>query len=688
MDIVAAPVDWFADRWLAALDGTTDALVPRPQLRAFLAARSAELSALLQSTGTPTAAEIARQLVDANLHTLAAIRATMAVMVEELPDLGDHAQDRRAAVIAELAAGFAGALQDRSRREQEALLRSALEAVRSAERDRKASEARFRAVFSDAAVGIGMLDLDGRVIDVNSAFARMLWASPAEMRGQTVAEILGSRRHPPTYAKFTDLIKGKSEHFRTEAVRTGPDGRRLILDLSMSMVRDEYAQPSFLIGVAIDITERRQLQDRLWHESRHDALTGLPNRTLFTERLSRRLENPGRVSLSFVDLDGFKDINDSLGHDVGDDLLVAVAERLRQAVDSESRFVARLGGDEFVVLDEASESDSDVAAAAEAILAALRTPFHIGPNELTVTASIGVVDSYAVTTNPHQLMRAADITLYRAKAEGKSRITRYSAPDSARLITQHRLATALPSAIVHGQFFCDYQPIVTLSDGRLLGVEALIRWRHPRFGLILPNQFIGVAEETGHIRSIGRWVLTAACEQASRWLRERPEYTGFMSVNVAVGQLRQAGFVDDVLGILADTGLPPDRLQLELTESAVLGDEREPVDDLRKLADCGARLAIDDFGTGYANLAYLTRLPVTQLKLAGEFLKPVRDERPVDPRHDIVLSSVVGLAHGLGLGVIAEGIEQPGQAERLLRVGCDSGQGFLYGRPGPATAVF
>src|SRR5262245_36054591 len=322
------------------------------------------------------------------------------------------------------------------------------------------------------------------------------------MRGQTVAQSLGTPRHPPTSARFAELIAGAREHFRTETVRTGPDGGRLVLDLSMSVVRDEAGVPSFLIGVAIDITERRQLQDRLWHESRHDALTGLPNRTLFTERLAGRLENPGRVSLSFVDLDGFKDINDSLGHDVGDDLLVAVADRLRRAVDGDERLVARLGGDEFVVLDEASGSDDDVVGPAEAIMQALQAPFHIGPHELTVTASIGVVDSHAVNADPHQLMRAADITLYRAKAEGKSRVTRYSARDSARLITQHRLATGLPAALAHDQFYCDYQPIVDLSDGRLLGVEALIRWRHPRLGLIGPNQFIGVAEETGHIRAI------------------------------------------------------------------------------------------------------------------------------------------------------------------------------------------
>jgi PAS domain S-box-containing protein len=666
-------LDRFAGRWLAAVDGTSDALLGQPQLLDFLTERTAELAALLRGENSAVSAmDIARQLVDANLHTLSAIHATMTVMLDSLADLVDATptQELRAAqVTADLAAGFAAALQERSRREQESLLRSALDAVRSAEQNRKTIEARFRAVFSDAAVGIGMLDLRGRVIDVNAAFAQMLGSTPDQMRGLTVSQIVGTQRHPPTSARYRELMAGDVEHFRTETVRTGPDGTRLVLDLSMSMVRDEVGAPSFLIGVAVDITERRQLQDRLWHESRHDALTGLPNRTLFTERLTRRLASPGRISLSFVDLDGFKDINDSLGHDVGDELLVAVAERLQGAVDGDGRLVARLGGDEFVVLES------------------LQSPIHIGHHELTVTASIGVVDSHAVNADPQQLMRAADITLYRAKAEGKSRITRYNATDSARLITQHRLATGLPAALGHDEFYCDYQPIVALHDGQLLGVEALIRWRHPHLGLIGPNQFIAVAEETGHIRSIGRWVLTAACQQASEWLKTHPSYTGYMSVNVAVGQLRQAGFVDDVLGILNDTGLPADRLQLELTESAVLGDEREPVDDLRKLADCGARLAIDDFGTGYANLAYLTRLPVILLKLAGEFLKPVRDERNVDPRHDIVLSSVVQLAHDLGLSVIAEGIEQPSQAVRLRRAGCDAGQGWLYGRPGPAAAI-
>jgi diguanylate cyclase (GGDEF)-like protein/PAS domain S-box-containing protein len=684
-------VDRFAGRWLAAVDGTSDALLRQPQLLDFLAERTAELAALLRGEDSAASAmEIARQLVDANLHTLSAIHATMTVMLDSLSGLADAApmqEPRAAEVIADLAAGFAAALQERSRREQESLLRSALDAIRSAEQNRKTIEARFRAVFSDAAVGIGMLDLHGRVIDVNAAFAQMLGSTPDQMRGLTVSQIVGTQRHPPTSARYRELMAGDVEHFRTETVRTGSDGSRLVLDLSMSMVRDEAGAPSFLIGVAIDITERRQLQDRLWHESRHDALTGLPNRTLFTERLTRRLASPGRISLSFVDLDGFKDINDSLGHDVGDELLVAVAERLQRAVDGDGRLVARLGGDEFVVLDETGTTDGDVIAPAEAILESLQLPIHIGHHELTVTASIGVVDSHAVNADPQQLMRAADITLYRAKAEGKSRITRYNATDSARLITQHRLATGLPAALGHDEFYCDYQPIVALHDGRLLGVEALVRWRHPDLGLIGPNQFIAVAEETGHIRSIGRWVLTAACRQASEWLKTHPSYTGYMSVNVAVGQLRQAGFVDDVLGILNDTGLPADRLQLELTESAVLGDEREPVDDLRKLADCGARLAIDDFGTGYANLAYLTRLPVILLKLAGEFLKPVRDERNVDPRHDIVLSSVVQLAHDLGLSVIAEGIEQPSQAARLRRVGCDAGQGWLYGRPGPATAI-
>jgi diguanylate cyclase (GGDEF)-like protein/PAS domain S-box-containing protein len=689
----------FARRWAAALGGTSDAPMSQPDLQAFLEDLSRRLAVAIRDDTVEAQAEaVAGALIGANFHTAAALRRTMEVFAETFLDevRGEPGADdelklraRLGQLLGGVSAGFAQALQERTRAEQERLQRAALKAIRTADRDRRTVEARFRAVFADAAVGIGMVDLTGRVLDVNAAFARMLGYLPEEIRGRTVTEIIGSDAHAATSMRYLDLLAGGREHFRTETARMRPDGTRLTLDLSMSMVRDEDGNPDFVIGVAVDITERRKLQDQLWHESRHDALTGLPNRTLFAEELAERLAEPacGRLGLSFLDLDGFKDINDSLGHAVGDQLLVAVARRLEEAVAQGDRLVARLGGDEFVVLDDDCVGDAAVVGPAEAILEALQTPFTVGNRELTISASIGVVDSRAVGADPQALMRAADITLYRAKAEGKSRLARYDPRDSARQITQHTLATALPAALTRDEFFCDYQPIVGLADGRLRGVEALIRWQHPQLGIVGPNQFIPVAEETGHIAAVGRWVLAAACRQAGRWAAQNPMLTCYISVNVAVGQLRRPGLVDDVMQVLAASGIPAERLQLELTESAVLGDDRGPADELRRLADAGVRLAIDDFGTGYANLAYLTRLPVRQVKLAGEFLKPLRTGRSVDPKHDIVLASIIRLAHDLGLSVTAEGVEHQAQADRLRALGCDAAQGWLFARPGPAEQV-
>ena len=689
----------FARRWAAALGGTSDAPMSQPELQAFLEELSQKLAAAIREDTVEAQADaVAVALIRANFHTTAALRRTMEVFAEGFLDelRGEPGADdelklraRLGQLLGGVSAGFAQGLQERTRAEQERLQRAALKAVRTADRDRRTVEARFRAVFADAAVGIGMVDLTGRVLDVNAAFARMLGFRPEEVRGRTVAEIIGSSAQAATSTRYLDLLTGGRDHFRTETARVRPDGTRLILDLSMSMVRDDDGNPDFVIGVAVDITERRQLQDQLWHESRHDSLTGLPNRTLFAEELAERLTQPacGRLGLSFLDLDGFKDINDSLGHAVGDQLLVAVARRLEEAVAQGDRLVARLGGDEFVVLDDDCVGDAAVVGPAEAILEALQVPFIVGGRELTISASIGVVDSRAVGTDPQALMRAADITLYRAKAEGKSRLARYDPRDSARQITQHTLATALPAALTRDEFFCDYQPIVGLDDGRLRGVEALIRWQHPQLGIVGPNQFIPVAEETGHIAAVGRWVLSAACRQAGRWAAQNPTLTCYISVNVAVGQLRQPGLVDDVMQVLAASGIPAEHLQLELTESAVLGDDRGPADELRRLADAGVRLAIDDFGTGYANLAYLTRLPVCQVKLAGEFLKPLRTGRSVDPKHDIVLASIIALAHDLGLSVTAEGVEHQAQADRLRALGCDAAQGWLFARPGPAEQV-
>ncbi|SCG71072.1 diguanylate cyclase (GGDEF) domain-containing protein [Micromonospora siamensis] len=427
----------------------------------------------------------------------------------------------------------------------------------------------------------------------------------------------------------------------------------------------------------------RDSEARFRHQANHDPLTGLPNRTLFTERLTAAIEGRGadRVGVCFLDLDRFKVINDSLGHQIGDLLLVAVGERLRQAVGE--HLVARLGGDEFVILVERTGGTDDAVRVAETALAAVRRPTVVAGHELTVSASIGIVEQPVDGTTPGELMRAAGSTLHWAKAAGGARWSVFDADRNERELARYALSAAIPTALERGEFLLDYQPLTSLRDGTVLGMEALVRWRHPQRGLLRPDAFIGLAEETGLIVPLGGWVLAEACREAAGW-GDGSGPAPFVSVNLAVQQVRRPGLVDEVRRLLRRTGLPPRRLQLELTESTMMSTAEEPVRALRVLADLGVRIAIDDFGTGYCNLAYLRGLPVTELKVAGEFVTGLRAPEPASRTDERILASLVSLAHALDLTVTAEGVETAEQADRLRAIGCDAAQGWHFGRPGPA----
>ncbi|WP_406046173.1 bifunctional diguanylate cyclase/phosphodiesterase [Micromonospora sp. NBC_00898] len=431
----------------------------------------------------------------------------------------------------------------------------------------------------------------------------------------------------------------------------------------------------------------RDSEARSRYQATHDPLTDLPNRILFTERLSAAIDEPGRgadrVGVCFLDLDRFKVVNDSLGHQVGDSLLVSVAQRLRRALGE--HLVARLGGDEFVILVERTACTDDAVKVAEAALAAVREPALVDGHELTVSASIGIVERQVAGTSPGELMRAADSTLHWAKAAGGARWALFDADRNRRELARYALSAAIPTALDRGEFFLDYQPLASLRDGRVLGMEALVRWRHPELGVLRPDSFIGLAEETGLIVRLGGWVLAEACREAERWSAGHDD-PPFVSVNLAVRQVHRPGLVGEVRGVLRQTGLPPERLQLEITESTMMSTAEEPVRALRVLADLGVRIAIDDFGTGYCNLAYLRDLPVTELKVAGEFVAGLRAPAagPGSRTDERILASLVSLAHALDLTVTAEGVETADQADRLRAIGCDAGQGWHFGRPAPA----
>ncbi|MFD4505571.1 putative bifunctional diguanylate cyclase/phosphodiesterase [Streptomyces sp. NPDC058457] len=553
----------------------------------------------------------------------------------------------------------------------------------------------YEYAFAAAALPMAVVDREGHVTSANEAFATLIGADPAGLPGRVAADLVDLASDTRTWHAYREVLRGRQAKLRCTRRLKHPDGHSVWVQVTIAPLAK--AAPGVLISVS-DISERRELQARLRHLQMHDPVTRLPNRTLFFERLSAALEaesyeqsGTGRIGLCYLDLDGFKAVNDTLGHRVGDRLLAAVAERLTRVADEAgfaragAPLVARLGGDEFALLVEDSTGTEQLADLAESALAALQTPFDLAGQRLSLSASIGVVERHAAGTTATGLMQAADTTLYWAKADGKSRWTLFDPERNAHLVTRQALSSTLRPAIERGEFVLEYQPLVGMGDGRLNGVEALVRWHHPQFGTLTPNRFIGLAEEDGSIVPLGRWALTTACRQARRWQLDHPgEPPIFVSVNVAVRQVWDSDLVADVAETLAETGLAPHLLQLELTESAVMGSAGRPLQALQALSDMGVRIAIDDFGTGYSNLAYLSRLPVSVLKLDGSFVRGFQYDDPGDrpnPADEVVVEAMIQLAHRLGLTVTAECVETSAQASRLRHIGCDTGQGWLYSRP-------
>ncbi|MEV4440304.1 EAL domain-containing protein [Streptomyces sp. NPDC049577] len=541
----------------------------------------------------------------------------------------------------------------------------------------------FRAAFRAARLGMAVVGRDGLVRTANDALGALLGTDPARLRDSPADEFTGLRDDSRTWDQYRDVLLGRRDRLHCTRRLRRPGRRGLWAEVTVIPLPDSR---DALLSVA-DVSERRVLRARLRHVRSHDPVTRLPNRGLFFERLAAALGTARRIGLCYLDLDGFKAVNDTLGHRAGDRLLWAVARRLTDVAAPGGHLVARLGGDEFALLVEESSGTEQLVALAAEVQAALQRPFEVAGQPLAVSASIGVVERPAAGTHATELMQAADTTLYWAKADGKARWTVFDPERNAHRMTRQALASRLRPAVERGEFTLHYQPLVGLGDGIVRGVEALVRWRHPEYGVLAPNRFIGLAEETGAIVPLGRWVLGAACRQARRWQLERPGQQLVVSVNVAVRQVWDSDLVADVAAILAETGLPPRLLQLELTESAVMGSAGRPLQQLRELSDMGVAIAIDDFGTGYSNLAYLSRLPVSTLKLDGSFMRGFRAEERPNPADETIVEALVQLAHRLGLTVTAECVESAEQAERLGRLGCDTGQGWFYSRPLPPDRI-
>jgi diguanylate cyclase (GGDEF)-like protein/PAS domain S-box-containing protein len=556
----------------------------------------------------------------------------------------------------------------------------------------RGSEARYRELVERSPEAI-LVHRDGAVLYANPTFLR-LWgdADDAALPDAPLSAYLHRDDRPLAEARMRALAAGDGETAAAEYRITTRAGHARTVEASSVVVTHDGAPA--VQTVLRDVTERRRLEAQLYHQAFHDGLTGLANRALFRDRVQHALELSGRdaaghhsaaVAVLFLDLDHFKHVNDAHGHATGDALLVTVADRLRTATRG-CDTIARLGGDEFAVLLEHLVHQDDANVVAERVLTSLRTPIRLAGNDIVVGISVGIATG-TDADGVDALLRNADLALYAAKERGRFRSVRYVPAMHAAALERSELETDLRPGMsdpATAGFRLVYQPIVDLTTEETVGVEALLRWDHPTRGPVSPTTFIPVAEETGLIVPLGRWVIGEACRQTRAWDREMSAFParrlgpGFaLSINLSARQLQDPEIVRDVALGLAESGLAPHRLVLEITESVMMHDPVATRERLRELKALGVRIAIDDFGTGYSSLAYLRQFPVDVLKIDKSFI----DGLGHGGDESVITTAIVSLGASLALRVIAEGIEDAQQLERLRALGCDRGQGFLFARP-------
>jgi len=523
-----------------------------------------------------------------------------------------------------------------------------------------------------------------RIVFVNEAFERRTGYTPQEVLGRTPRLLQG----PGTQRKELDRIRSALEQWqpaRVDLINYKKNGEAFWVDLEVSPVWDHERRLTHWVAVGRDITERKMAEEKIQYLAFYDPLTRLPNRQLLLDRLQRALgdhDRPHEGALMFIDLDNFKVLNDTLGHQKGDLLLQQVAERLRSCV-ARGDTVARLGGDEFVILLENSgnkplEPAAGARIVSERILARLGEPYVLTGHLHHSTCSIGVTLFGKAPWTVSELLKQADLAMYQAKNSGRNTVCFFDPEMQAVATANAALATDLREAWREGQFLIDYQPQVG-ADGRMTGVEALLRWKHPNRDMVPPSHFIPTAEETSLIIPIGHWVLEKACAQLAAWAVRPDRQHLSIAVNVSVRQFRHPDFVDEVLTAIKHAGIRPEKLKLELTESLLADGIEVTVAKMGSLKELGVTLSLDDFGMGYSSLSYLKRLPLDQLKIDREFVKDIL----TDANDAAIARTIVGLAQSLGLGVIAEGVETEEQRAFLARQGCDEYQGYLFCQPLP-----
>jgi diguanylate cyclase (GGDEF)-like protein/PAS domain S-box-containing protein len=555
--------------------------------------------------------------------------------------------------------------------------RREVDAERRLTRALTVAERRLRATVEHSPVGTAVLTPDGRFVQANATMCRLLGRTGAQMHGLTLADVTHRDDVEREAQSLARLVRAEIETYDVDKRLVRPGGDCLWARVTVSAVRDDDGVTQHLVVQALDVTETRLAVEMLTHASLHDPLTGLPNRTLCLDRIQRALDRRrpvgSHLAVLAIDLDRFKVVNDSIGPVHGDAVLLEVARRLQEVLRA-SDTAGRPSGDEFVVVCDDIESAGEAAVIAERILTALRVPVVVEGRVVVPTASIGIALSTERDRDATALLRDAGAALHRAKENGADNWAMVDDEVRRRAVDRFDIEHQLRSGLTRGELRLHLQPIVEVATARVVGREALVRWQHPDRGLLGPAWFLSVAEESGLIDELGRWVLA----EAARIARATPEL-GYVAVNVSPSQVRRPGLADDVARILRSTGLPPSQLVIELTESVMLGAATEGRRQLEELDALGVRLVVDDFGTGFSALSHLRDLPVSGIKVDRSFTAGLGR----DPQCDRIVEALTGLAQGLGVDIVAEGVETEEQRAVLVGIGCEHAQGYLFGRPAP-----
>jgi diguanylate cyclase (GGDEF)-like protein/PAS domain S-box-containing protein len=550
-------------------------------------------------------------------------------------------------------------------------------------------EARLRvaaSVFENLSEAMTIAGPDGRIQSVNLAFTEITGYSEAEAKGKTPGELLGSGLHDQEFFRAMWSCLDNDRHWQGEIINRRKSGETYPEWLSITAVCNEDGNVEQFIGLFSDISERKQAEAYIHHLAYHDPLTGLANRLLFNDRLNTAMSQAHRsqylLAIMLLDLDHFKSINDSLGHHAGDLLLAAVSQRLAGLL-REGDTLARLGGDEFAVLLPDITSHADAAMLASRVVLSFEKPFNLEGREVFISTSIGIAVYPADGENAELLLKNADVALYNAKDAGRAAFRFFLESDSTDSLERLELETDLRRAVMRDELRLYYQPQVSSRTGVMYGVEALVRWQHPTRGLLMPDRFIGLAESTGYIEVLGRWCLETACQQMVEWQKAGLPIRR-VAVNVSPRQLRNPDFMEMVLEIVKETGINPNCLELELTESSMADDPEHTFSVFSQLRQQGIRIAIDDFGTGYSSLSYLARYPVDVVKIDKSFIDGIVGS---EQNSLSLIQAVVLMAHTLSMETVAEGVETAEQRQKLIAMQCDLLQGYFYSRPCPAAAL-